>query len=101
MLTRLGINACVPQERLLLFLHQTAARTAACAAKVAERASLDPVLLTHVASLEPLEDTLCAEAGQAVPGEAHAVARADVLGILNTRLRLAEDQAGAAAAHEA
>ena len=64
------VEALFSQERFLLFLHQTAAGTAAVGDEVHEGAPLDTVLLSHLIAFDGLVYTGYTTVGEAVPGAA-------------------------------
>ena len=54
----LWIDACLPDQTLFLFLHETAAWAAARAQAVHETVAFNTILLAHTVSLNGLEDAL-------------------------------------------
>jgi hypothetical protein len=64
----MSISALCAQQRLLLFLNETASGTTAGSQAVSDAAAPNAILVTHIATLDCLKDELAAsEAVKEVP----------------------------------
>jgi len=99
--TSLGIDALLSEERLLLFLHETAAWAAPRSEEVHATTPFDSKAGSHISTFHRLDDALEATAGQGAPAAAVTVGHARWRLALETRLSLAEQKTWAEGSQQA